>query len=134
MQSYLNRMDPNMPKLTTRARKALPNRDFALPGRKYPIEDKAHAENALARVAQNGSAAQQAEVKAEVHKRYPSMDSPSPQAETRSHKTKPEFKTRRQPSRPPNMPSRSPKAQGASMSGIERVMQAQAEKLHPTPS
>ena len=41
-----------MTKLTTRTRKSLPAKDFALPGRKYPIEDKAHAANAKARATQ----------------------------------------------------------------------------------
>ncbi|WP_312529094.1 hypothetical protein [Paracoccus sp. (in: a-proteobacteria)] len=41
-----------MSKLTESQRDALPDSDFALPGRKYPIEDKAHARNAKARAAQ----------------------------------------------------------------------------------
>lgn len=42
-----------MSKLTTKARKALPKKDFALPAeRKYPIENKAHAVNAKARAQQ----------------------------------------------------------------------------------
>lgn len=41
-----------MTRLTNRTRKALPPKDFALPGRKYPIEDKAHAANAKARATQ----------------------------------------------------------------------------------
>lgn len=42
-----------MPTLTTKARKALPKKDFALPGeRKYPIENRAHAANAKARATQ----------------------------------------------------------------------------------
>ena len=42
-----------MAKLTTAARKALPDRDFALPSeRKYPVENKAHAQNAKARAAE----------------------------------------------------------------------------------
>jgi hypothetical protein len=39
-------------KLTTKARKALPAKDFAGPGRSYPVEDKAHARNAKARASQ----------------------------------------------------------------------------------
>lgn len=39
-----------MAKLTTKARKAIPSQEFALPGRRYPIEDRAHAANAKARV------------------------------------------------------------------------------------
>lgn len=43
-----------MAKLTYGERSSLPKGDFALPReRKYPIEDKAHARNALARVSQS---------------------------------------------------------------------------------
>ena len=59
--------------LSTAARKALPAQSFALPGRRYPIPDRSHAANALARVAQHGSPAEQARVKAAVRKKYPSM-------------------------------------------------------------
>jgi hypothetical protein len=41
-----------MTKLTTDARKKLPKSDFALPGGRYPVEDKAHARDAKARAAQ----------------------------------------------------------------------------------
>lgn len=42
-----------MTKLTTRARKKIPDSKFGLPGsRKYPIQDKAHAANAKARATQ----------------------------------------------------------------------------------
>lgn len=41
-----------MAKLTTKARKALPASKFALPGGRYPIEDRAHAGNAKARASQ----------------------------------------------------------------------------------
>ena len=41
-----------MTKLTTKTRKSLFAKDFALPGRRYPIEDKAHAANAKARATQ----------------------------------------------------------------------------------
>ena len=60
--------------LNTKDRKKLSNKAFALPGkRKYPIPDKAHARNALARVAQNGTPAEQKKVKAAVKKRFPSI-------------------------------------------------------------
>lgn len=60
--------------LKAKDRKKLSKSDFALPGKKkYPIPDKAHARNALARVAQNGSAADQKKVKAAVKKRFPSI-------------------------------------------------------------
>jgi hypothetical protein len=59
---------------STKERKKLSKKSFALPGkRKYPIPDKAHARNALARVAQHGSPAEQKEVRAAVKKRYPSL-------------------------------------------------------------
>jgi hypothetical protein len=41
-----------MTKLTTEQRKKLPSSDFALSGRRYPIEDKAHARDAKARASQ----------------------------------------------------------------------------------
>ena len=45
-----------MTKLTTRARKKLPKLAFALPGGRYPVEDKAHARDAKARAAQQRNA------------------------------------------------------------------------------
>ncbi len=60
--------------LTAKDRKKLSKKSFALPGkRKYPIPDKAHARNALARVAQNGTEAEQKKVKAAVKKRFPGI-------------------------------------------------------------
>jgi hypothetical protein len=63
-----------MAKLTAKARKAIPAKEFAGPDRSYPIEDKSHARNALARVAQHGSPALQAKVRAKVKRKYPGMD------------------------------------------------------------
>ena len=55
-------------------RNKLADDSFALPEeRKYPIPDLAHARNALARVAQNGTADEQKTVRAAVEKRYPSL-------------------------------------------------------------
>ena len=62
-----------MAKLTTKARKAIPTKSFALPGRRYPIEDASHARNALARVSQHGSSEEKAKVRAAVHSKYPSI-------------------------------------------------------------
>ena len=60
--------------LSTKQRKKLSKMEFALPGkRKYPIPDKAHARNALARVAQYGTPAEQKKVKAAVKRRFPSI-------------------------------------------------------------
>jgi hypothetical protein len=59
---------------STTQRKKLSTKSFALPGkRKYPIPDKAHARNALARVAQNGTPAERKTVRAAVKKRFPSI-------------------------------------------------------------
>jgi hypothetical protein len=63
-----------MAKLTSAARKALPKSAFAEPGKRaYPIPDRSHAQNALARVSQHGSAHEKAVVRAKVHAKYPSM-------------------------------------------------------------
>jgi hypothetical protein len=69
--------------LTTRARKALPSKSFALPGKgagpqgkgagSYPIPDKAHARNALARVAQHGTPAEKATVRSKVAAKFPAI-------------------------------------------------------------
>jgi hypothetical protein len=64
---------------TTKNRKKLSTKTFALPGkRKYPIPDKAHARNALARVAQNGTPAEQKKVKDAVKKRFPGLGKTGP--------------------------------------------------------
>jgi hypothetical protein len=41
-----------MAKLSSAARKALPVSKFALPGGRFPVEDRAHAANAKARATQ----------------------------------------------------------------------------------
>jgi len=57
---------------STKDRKKLSKKSFALPRkRRYPIPDKAHARNALARVAQYGTPAEQEKVRAAVRKRFP---------------------------------------------------------------
>jgi len=65
-------------KLSTEARKHLSKKSFAIPSKapghgSYPIEDKAHARNALARVSQHGSSAEKAKVRAKVHAKYPDI-------------------------------------------------------------
>lgn len=62
-----------MAKLTSKERKQLPTKSFALPGGRYPIEDASHARNALARVSQHGSSEEQAKVRAAVHSKYPGI-------------------------------------------------------------
>lgn len=63
-----------MSRLTSKQRKHLPASDFVFPKtRSYPIDTKARARNALSRVAQNGTPAQKARVRAAVHRKYPSI-------------------------------------------------------------
>jgi len=62
-----------MAKLTARGRKQIKAENFALPGRRYPIQDKSHASNALARVSQNGTPEEKRKVRAKVYKKYPSL-------------------------------------------------------------
>lgn len=61
-----------MAKLTAKARDRLPAASFAGPKRSYPIPDRSHAQNALARAA-NKSPAVKAEVRAKVSARYPGL-------------------------------------------------------------
>lgn len=66
-----------MAKLTTKERKRLPKGDFAVPGKKaYPIPDKSHARNALARVSQFGSPSEKKEVRTAVHRKFPAIGKP----------------------------------------------------------
>jgi len=57
-------------KLTAKARKAIPTKSFAGPGRSFPIEDKSHARAALsmAHYAKNPAA-----IREKVHAKYPSL-------------------------------------------------------------
>ena len=59
--------------LTTQARNRIPTKSFAGPQRSYPIQDAAHARNALARVSQHGTPALKAQVRAKVHAKYPGI-------------------------------------------------------------
>ena len=62
-----------MAKLSYKRRQKMPGKSFALKGRRYPIEDKAHARNALARVSQHGTSAEKAEVRRKVHAKFPGI-------------------------------------------------------------
>jgi hypothetical protein len=72
-----------MAKLSYGQRKAMPKSSFAIPSAKskknpagkgaYPIEDKAHARNALSRVSQFGSSAEKSKVRAAVKAKYPAI-------------------------------------------------------------
>lgn len=64
-----------MSKLTTNQRKHIPKRDYAVPSKapehgSYPIEDRAHAINALAR---SSGKPQEAAVRRAVYKKYPAL-------------------------------------------------------------
>jgi hypothetical protein len=59
--------------LTAKARQHISKKNFALPGGRYPIHDKAHARNALARVSQYGTSSEKAKVRAAVSKKYPNI-------------------------------------------------------------
>lgn len=62
-----------MAKLTAAKRDKIPASGFALPGGRYPIADKSHARNALARISQYGSAEEKARVRRKVHAKFPSI-------------------------------------------------------------
>lgn len=60
--------------LTPKARNALKPGDFAIPDKRaYPIQDLAHARNALARVAQFGTPEEQKIVRSKVYARFPQL-------------------------------------------------------------
>lgn len=59
-----------MAKLTAKTRNAIPGKDFAGPDRSYPIEDKSHARNALARA--SGKPVE-GRVRAAVHRKFPDI-------------------------------------------------------------
>ena len=71
-------------RLTADQRRALPNKDFALPGKgegpkgkqagSYPIPDEKHARSALSLVAQHGTPAEKATVRAKVKKKFPNIE------------------------------------------------------------
>jgi len=63
-----------MAELTAAERDAIPDKDFALPGRRYPVHDREHAANALARVSENGSPKEKRLVRMMVKHRYPDME------------------------------------------------------------
>jgi hypothetical protein len=62
-----------MAALTSKRRNSLPSKDFALKGRRYPLDTKNRADSALSRVSHNGTPAQKAEVRRKVHARYPGI-------------------------------------------------------------
>ncbi len=64
-----------MAKLAEKTRKKMPSKEFALPGkRKYPIEDKSHARNALARASQHATPAEKKTIRRKVAKKFPGIE------------------------------------------------------------
>lgn len=65
-----------MSKLTTEERKKLEAREFAIKEqRRYPIPDRSHGANALARVTQYGSPEEKKQVRTSVCEKYPDLPS-----------------------------------------------------------
>jgi hypothetical protein len=78
MFDIINRIDIILQEkeLTTKERKALPKKAFVFPeDRAYPIHDRSHAANALARVEQFGTEEEKAKVRKAVCQKYPDMPS-----------------------------------------------------------
>ena len=74
----MSEMQNIVPKLTYQQRKRLPDSSFAIPSeRKYPIENKAHARNALARVSSFGTRFEKMMVCQAVAQKYPSINEKS---------------------------------------------------------
>jgi hypothetical protein len=59
--------------LSAKGRAHIKPKNFALPGGRYPINDKAHAANAKARAAQHASPEEKAKIDAAVARKYPGM-------------------------------------------------------------
>ena len=85
--------------LNAAERRALPDSDFALPGKgegpkgkqagSYPIPDEKHARSALSLVAQHGTSAEKATVRAKVKKKFPNIEqSESFEIDKSEHKKK----------------------------------------------
>lgn len=62
-----------MARLTSRGRKRMKAKQFALPRKRFPINDASHARNALARVAQHGTPKEKATVRRKVKAKFPSI-------------------------------------------------------------
>jgi len=57
-------------KLTAKTRNKIPTKDFAGPGRTYPIENESHAINAEARASGKKI---EGRIRAAVHRKYPNI-------------------------------------------------------------
>jgi hypothetical protein len=74
-----------MAKLTAKSRKRLPEKDFALPGPRYPVEDKGHARAALSRAAHNASPEEKSKIRRKVEKKFSGMKVGKPDAKHEPH-------------------------------------------------
>ncbi len=61
--------------LTAHGRDMIKEKNFALPGERYPIHDRVHARAALSMVAKHGTPEEQATVRRKVHNKYPGIGS-----------------------------------------------------------
>jgi hypothetical protein len=59
--------------LTSKQRNALPDSDFALPGREYPLENKEHARKALQLGAAHATPSELNQIKRKVRAKYPDI-------------------------------------------------------------
>jgi hypothetical protein len=62
-----------MAKLTAKQRNAIPTKDFALKGRREPLNNKSHAEAALTMGMRKKTPTEKAEIRAAVHRKYPDL-------------------------------------------------------------
>jgi hypothetical protein len=73
--------------LTSRGRKQIAKKHFALPGGRYPIHDISHARNALSRAPQHASPGEAAIIRKKVYAKYPSLEK-NKEATMKTHLTK----------------------------------------------
>ena len=65
-----------MGQLNAKTRNALPDEDFAVPGKRaYPVNNISHARNALSRVSANGTPEEKEMVQRKVSSKFPSIGS-----------------------------------------------------------
>ena len=77
-----------MAKLTLKKRNSLSEKDFALPGRRYPIEDKNHAKAALSRISAHGTSEEKAKVRKKVESKFPGIKVGGKNAKGKKHTSK----------------------------------------------
>jgi hypothetical protein len=74
MNGFSARKESDVAKLTEAGRDKIKASNFAIPEKRaYPIQDEAHARNALARVSQFGTPEEKRRVRKKVYDKYPNM-------------------------------------------------------------